>query len=235
MKKYLLILAFMPLFASVNIIFPDTSAAGGDTLIYPVYAQNVQPEDSIYGGQFWISISHPYLRPIQVFQGDITGDWGLAFIYDSTTYKLSIIMWGGTALRTDGIFFNIKFIVGNPETTTTVSIIVDSCYLIDEIANPVPLTVDTGFVVVTHVGIDEETFIPHPVNVLIGLENAIVTNNLAEPVKVYILAVNGRVEKKEKIVTRGTVSLKTLPAGVHFIVVENRERPLLMKKFVLIR
>ncbi len=223
----------MPLFASVNIIFPDTSAAGGDTLIYPVYAQNVQPEDSIYGGQFWISLTQPILTPIRVFQGDITGDWGMAFAYDSTTYKLVLVMWGGTALRSDGVLFNIKFAVDNPETTTTTYIIVDSCYLIDEIANPVQLTVDTGVVAVTHVGVEEESYIQNPVKISIRKDGLFIASNLPEPVEVRIFGIDGRLERKDLVY--GTRTITSLPDGIHFLIIRDRDREILRKKVILIR
>ncbi len=220
----------MPLFASVNIVFPDTSITGGDTLIYPVFAQNVQPEDSIYGGQFWISISEPLLTPVRVAQGDITGDWGIAFAFDSTTLKLNIVMWGGTALRSDGVLFYINFLVSNPRTTTTTYIVVDSCYLIDEISNPIQLTVDTGIVVVTPVGI-EESVLQNPLRVLFHEDGLMIINS--RPVEVSIFSVDGRLERREMI--DGRKRLTHFGQGVHFIVIKDRGREIFRKKFVIFR
>ena len=235
MKKLLLpLIVSLPLFATINISLPEMTASGGDTLNYPVFVSNINASDSVSAGHFWISITAPLIHPIQVIPGDLISDWGVAFTYDSSNLTINISMWGGSIPVGSGVLFYIKFLVGNPDTTTVVNIYIDRCYLLDPVSDSIPLTVDSGSITVTPVGIEEQTSFPMVIlRQNIGHEIT-VSSNFTDGFTANIYSIDGRLEKKIHARNR-SITIKNLSQGMHVLSVTHKGKIVLRRKIIFMK
>ena len=235
MKKLLLFFIIsLPLFATVNISLPEMTASGGDTLNYPVFVSNINASDSVTAGHFWISITDTIINPIQVTPGDLINDWGIAFTFDSSNLIINISLWGGSMPVGSGVLFYIKFLIGNPDTTTVVGINIDRCYLLDPVSDSIPLTVDSGAITVTPVAIEEQIAQP-TITIRQNIGNRVtVSSNFNDGFTVDIYGIDGRLEKEIRA-RSSSLTIKNLSQGIHVLFVSHKGKVVLRRKIIFIK
>jgi len=106
--------------------------------------------------------------------------------------------------------------VSNPDTVTLTSINVDSCYILNSVADSIPLTVDSGSITVTPVDVSENHQVGPPVKIKNYMRYVSIEVSVEVAVKVY--NPSGRLEKSV-VLRPGSYSFKNLTPGIHFLII----------------